>query len=304
MLYWQHMKKRFRFILSTLILAATIAAFAFYITNHPETIEQMKRMPFWTLGALVGLYALWFLAYAFMTRASLRIYEKRMGLQENILFNAYSNLINFFGPGQSGPIFRGAYLKKKHNLGVKQYMFTLLIYFGFYAVISALMMFVGTRPWWQTVIVILLVAGVGAHCIRWYQKRSQIRADAALSMGIIGVIFIATLVQLSIQAVIFGLELRSIQADASINQILAYTGVANFSLFVSLTPGAIGIRESFLLFSQQLHHIDSSVIIAANLIDRATYLVFLGVLFLVVIGLHAKDKLHVEQLDLDKPSKP
>jgi uncharacterized membrane protein YbhN (UPF0104 family) len=70
------------------------------------------------------------------------------------------------------------------------------------------------------------------------------------------------------------------------------------ALFVSLTPGAIGIREAFLTFSQQLHHIDTSTIVAANIIDRAVYLVFLGVLFIFVFSLHARDKLSLSSLNL------
>ena len=78
-------------------------------------------------------------------RVSLRLYGKTMSRQENLLLNAYSTLINFFGPGQSGPVFRGIYLKKRLNLGVKKYVFATLIYYGFYAVISAFFLFVGSH---------------------------------------------------------------------------------------------------------------------------------------------------------------
>jgi uncharacterized membrane protein YbhN (UPF0104 family) len=67
-------------------------------------------------------------------------------------------------------------------------------------------------------------------------------------------------------------------------------------MFAALTPGAIGIREAFLVFTQNLHHISSSTIVAANILDRAIYLVFLGLLFLLVVSTHAKDKLRVTQL--------
>ena len=99
-------------------------------------------------------------------------------------------------------------------------------------------------------------------------------------------------------AIIYGIELRQIGADASLSQILSYTGVSNFSLFVALTPGAIGIREAFLVFSQNLHHIDSSSIVAANILDRAVYLLFLGLLFILVIALHAKEKLNIKELHI------
>jgi uncharacterized membrane protein YbhN (UPF0104 family) len=294
------MKKHLKPILAIVILALTVSAFAYYLGTHPETIKQIKRMPPLTLLVLLALYACWFTAYALVTRASLHMYNKHMGIQENFLFNAYSSLINFFGPGQSGPIFRGAYLKKKHNLGIKPYMFTLLLYYAFYGVISVIMMFIGTWPWWQTVVLMALTIGGCVVILRWYKKKSKLTNQPLLNIRTVGLIGLATAAQLAIQAIIFGVELHNVGAGASIGQVLAYTGVANLALFVSLTPGAIGIREAFLTFSQQLHHIDTSTIVAANVVDRASYLVFLGVLFLLVIGLHARDKLSIASLNLSK----
>jgi hypothetical protein len=45
-----------------------------------------------------------------------------------------------------------------------------------------------------------------------------------------------------------------------------------------------------LLFSRQLHHISSANIVAANIIDRAIFIVVLLVLFVLTLGFHAKYK--------------
>lgn len=261
------MKKHLKTILGPVIVIGTIAAFVYYLARHPQTVDQIKHMPPATLLALLALYGLWFIAYALVTRGSLHLYGKHMGLQENFLFNAYSNLINFFGPGQSGPIFRGAYLKKKHNLGIKQFMFTMLIYYAFYGVISVGMMMVGTRPWWQTVLLVIGATGGSAYILRWYRRRSKQKQTLMLDPIHIAWIGAATVLQLVTQAVIYMVELHNVGAGASMGQALAYTGVANLALFVALTPGAIGIREAFLTFSQQLHHIDTGTIVAANVVD-------------------------------------
>lgn len=289
--------------MALVIIVATAAAFAYYIHGHPQTVDQLKQLPPTTVFILLGLYAVTFLAYVMVTRASLRIYDKKMSRQENILFNAYSSLINFFGPGQSGPIFRGAYLKKRHNLGVKQFMFTMLIYFGFYAVVSAMFMLIGSRPGWQTAALMVMVGAVSFVLIRRYKQKSHINAATGLNILNIGWILAATALQVATFAVIYGIELSRVGAGASIGQILSYTGVSNLSLFVALTPGAIGIREAFLVFSQNLHGIGNSNIVAANIIDRGVYLLFLGLLFVLVISLHARDKLNVQQLQAEKPDR-
>jgi uncharacterized membrane protein YbhN (UPF0104 family) len=289
------MKRSVKPVLAMVILAATAAAFVYYVAKHPSTLERLKHLPPLTLAALLALNILSFGCWVFVTRASLGLYNKKMGRQENLLFNAYSSLINFFGPGQSGPIFRGAYLKKRLDLGVKQYVFATLLYYAFFAVISVLLMLAGTRPWWQTGLLTVMTGAACVAVIRWYKARSQI-TGAKLDGRHIGWIGAATLLQLLAQVGLYAVELHNVGAHASIGQVLSYTGVANLAIFVALTPGAIGIREAFLLFSEKLHHIGSTTIVAANIVDRGVYLVFLGLLFVVVLSLHAKKKLAIGQL--------
>ena len=99
---------------------------------------------------------------------------------------------------------------------------------------------------------------------------------------------LAVAAQLACYVLIYFVELQMVQAGANLRQVVAYAGAANFSLFVSLTPGGIGIREAFLAFSTKLHGIGLTSIVAANVIDRAVYVVVLGLLFAVLSGLHVK----------------
>lgn len=288
------MKRHLKTAVALAILAATAAAFIYYLRRHPETVQRLVHLPPATLGLLLVINIISFGCYVLVTRASLRLYGKQMGRQENVLFNAYSSLVNFFGPGQSGPVFRGAYLKRRLGLGIKQYVFATLIYYGFFAAISVLLVFAGVRPWWQTGLLGVVTASASVMVIRRYKQRSQI-TGAQLDGAHIGWIGLATLLQLLAQVGLYAVELHTIGAGASIGQVLSYTGVANLAIFVALTPGAIGIREGFLLFSERLHHLGSTTIVAANIVDRGVYLLFLGLLFVLVVALHAKQKLHVDE---------
>lgn len=289
------MKKHLKTALGIIILITTVVVFARYLNTHPEIIRQLKHTEPHILVLLLGLYLIWWGALAWVLQINLRMFRKSMPAQENILLSAYSSLLNFFGPGQSGPGLRAIYLKKRHNMRVKDYIFATLLYYACYAVISATMLFVGTRPWWQTALLISLAGGGSLVVLRWYAKRSKIDGREGLNIITMGWLFVATLVQLLTQFLIYFIELSSINQHVGVGQALAYTGAANFSLFVALTPGAIGIREAFLVFSQGLHHISNATIVAANVIDRAVYLVFLGILFVVVLSMHAGKKLQWKQ---------
>ncbi len=289
------MKKQLKTILGFVLLAATVSVFTWYLHAHPEILRQLKHVHPGVLVALLALYAVWFAALAVVLQVSIRMYQKNMKPRENFLLSAYSSLINFFGPGQSGPGLRAIYLKKRHNVGIKQYIFATLLYYACYAIISAFMMFVGSRPWWQTVALVLLAGGGSACVLRWYAQRSKLHEQSTV-MRFGGWMFLATTVQLVAQLAIYFVEVHAVNGHISFSQIVTYTGAANFALFAALTPGAIGIREAFLVFTHNLHHIGNNVIVAANVIDRAAYIVFLGVLFVVVFSLHAGDKFKLRQM--------
>jgi uncharacterized membrane protein YbhN (UPF0104 family) len=114
-----------------------------------------------------------------------------------------------------------------------------------------------------------------------------------LDLRPVGYLAAATLLQAGLVSLIYYFELRSVAPATHYSQAIIYTGAANLALFVSLTPGAIGFRESFLLFSQHLHHINSSSIVAASLIDRSVYILFLVILLIGVFGTHANRRVRL-----------
>lgn len=293
------MARKLRLILGTLIILATLAAFVWYLDNNPEVVRQLKETPPQALALLFALYAGTTVALMGVLHGSLKLYKKHMTTQENFLLTTYSSLVNFFGPGQSGPGFRAAYLKLKHEVKIKQYLFATLIYYAFYAVFSGLLLIGTSRPWWQTILVVAAITAVCGIVLKFFVRRNQ-GLTAGIASHVIrkGILLIGlfSLLQVLIIALIYFVELRSLSDSVSISQALAYTGAANFALFVSLTPGAIGIREAFLVFSQNLHGIPNDLIVAANVLDRAVYVVFLGLLFVVILCMHAGSKLQLDKV--------
>jgi uncharacterized membrane protein YbhN (UPF0104 family) len=205
----------------------------------------------------------------------------------------YSSIINFFGPLQSGPGFRAAYLKKKHNVSLKKYSLATLVYYGLYAVFSGLLLASFVFGLWVGALCLLTFAG--APIVLRLRRFSGLPLRPVLSLAM------ATLAQVMTMVAIYFVALQSILPQVSLLQSLAYTGAANFALFVSITPGAIGFRESFLLFSQKLHGIGSDTIAVASVIDRSVYIALLVGMAIGIFGLHANKYFkNVSPLKTDK----
>jgi uncharacterized membrane protein YbhN (UPF0104 family) len=284
--------------LIVLILLLTVAAFVQFFVQHPDYVHQLGGTNPWWIVAVVALNIPMIILLVFIYDACLGLCGKRLDWKENFLLTAYSSIVNFFGPLQSGPGVRAAYLKTRHQVRLRDYTLATLIYYGLFAFFSALFLLVGTRPWWQTVLALLIVAGVSYFLIKTFIRRDSKPADSQFHLrgNILARLVILSFLQVLLTAITYFVELRAVNPHIAWSQAVSYSGAANFALFVSLTPDAIGFREAFLLFSQNLHHVSTANILSANIIDRGSYVIFLVLLFLVVLGTHARDRLRLRGL--------
>jgi uncharacterized membrane protein YbhN (UPF0104 family) len=274
------LKSVWRPIATVAVLIVTVTSFIYYFATHPLVRQQLHQTSWVTLVTLFILYLGVVVALSLVTFTTLRLCNIKLTPGESGLLTMYATVINFFGPLQSGPAFRGVYLKRKHGLNLKQYTLATLVFYAMYAMFSLIFLLSGIMGWW---LVIIAIVGIAVLAFVRISTWSVAQRFQVLNLDAIYALAAATLFQLSLVAVIYFVELRSIQHGVTFGQAVIYAGAANFSLFVSLTPGAIGFRESFLLFSQRLHHI-----------DRSMYIVLLAVIGLVIFSTHAQRRLQAK----------
>lgn len=287
---WQ--KPRVRGGVGFAIILATAVAFGIYLYGHPSLLGKLTRTSPATVLEILLLYLGWFGTLNLTVHAILRLWGMRLPVARNVTLNAYSTLVNFFVPGQSGIAARALYVRKELGLPLRYYGYGTLGFYGCYALVSIAMFLGPSTPIW----LFLTVFGAAALAILALVRartNATSRGGATLNarMGNLLWLLAAAAAQAVFQAAIYSVELLSVNPDITWRQICTYTGAANLSVFVALTPGAIGIRESFLVLSEKLHHISTSVIVAASLLDRAVFILFLGLLFIYAIGTHAKRRL-------------
>lgn len=289
--------KQFKKFLPLLLTIVTIGLFIYFFVSHPTLRHALAKTNPWVLIVVGLLYAVQTLNLVWVYEVTLRLCGKSLSVKENWLLTCYSTIANFFGPLQTGPGVRAGYLKQKHQVKLGDYTMASLIYYAFYALVSALFILLGSGGEWLTALGILGIVIVGCAAVLTLGSRKLARkgsSNLVLRPGLLVHLGVATLCQLAILVAIYFVELRAVHTGASLRQAIAYGGAANFALFVSLTPGAIGFREAFLAFSHRIHHIGTSSILAASLIDRSVYVVYLGVLFLIILGLHADRRFRVK----------
>lgn len=275
-------------VLVVSILLATTLVFVRFFLTHPEYWATLTGVSVATVGWIVLLNLVGLTILVAINACLLRFCGVKLGFLEQFQLTSYSAIANFFGPLQSGPGVRAVYLKTKYGVRLRDYSLAAALYYAVFAVLSAVLLFGFSQPWWQA---LLLVAAVGAVVVGVIRRYSRGAGSAAtgwhFDAAAFGVLVILTALQLVVIALWYFVELKAVAPAVTLRQALIYSGAANFALFVSLTPDAIGFREAFLIFSARLHGLATAAIISANLLDRAVYAAFLGGVFLVLLVTHA-----------------
>lgn len=279
--------------LGYVVLVLTLLVFVWYLRSNPAVIDDLSTTRLSTVLVLLTLYGLMTAVLAYIFGLMLKMCNARIPAKENILFTMYSSVINFFGPLQSGPGFRLVYLKKKFNVSMRAYGSANVVYYLMFAVISGVFLLSSLIPVALLVISVVLAVFIGWYLLPTLRQRvprlKKVLPDLP-GIGLFVQLGCATLVQLLLITCVYWVELRSLESTISFSQALTYAGAANFALFVSLTPGALGFRESFLFLSERLHGIDNATVVSANVLDRAVYVLFLGILFAIILAMHGQRK--------------
>lgn len=258
--------------LAIAVLVLVAAFIAVYVAIRPEIVADVLAVGPVALGWLTGLYALIIVTHWAILLLTVRWCAATIGGREGLLLTVYSTVANFFGPLQSGPGVRAAYLKAKVGVRLRDFTMATLVYYLAFGAVNVSLLFVRTLPWLTALGLVATVAVVAVTA--W-------RSGAGRRVATVAIAAVTTL-QALLMAVVYGVELNAVAGPgADALQSLVYSASANLSLFVSITPGAIGFREAFLGFAQSLHGVGLDAIIAAGIVDRAFYVLFLGVLFLL-----------------------
>lgn len=284
-----HALKRFKVALGWLVLVLTLYVFARYISSNPQIWWQLQDTSILTiLGILLG-YTLMTALLAALYRVMTTICKVRIPHKDNLLLTMYSSVVNFFGPLQSGPGFRTVYLKKRYNINVPAYVGVSLLYYACFAAMSGCILLSAWLGWWIVLALPFGLLMLSRYIPRVLQHPIILkRIPHFVPLRELGVLAALSALQVFIVAGIYYVELQAIAPGVTIGQALIYTGAANFALFVSLTPGALGFRESFLYMARSLHGMSESTIVAANILDRAVYVVFLVILFAIIVAVHGQ----------------
>lgn len=252
-----------------------------------------------------------FLCNGLFTKWTAETFSQKISTGEGLYISVLSAIGNFFGPLLGGASIRAVYLKKYHNLSYSNFTSTLMGYYIISFVASSLLALASlsilpkTRQSWTLIFVFILwlILLLSLLFIRLPKKERLTFFDKnKASRFILKVVYeveegwqvilkdrglllkLVTLATLSLFATLFVVTVEFTILGIGLNfaAVGLYSALVSLSLLVSITPGAIGIREAILILLSSTIGVTNNEIVQIAIIDRGVHFLLLAALFVLV----------------------
>lgn len=297
------LKKKFGSIFAILFLLFLVG----YTFANKEILKPLLSASL----PLVFVVALMKIAQIFInglyTKFTLDAFKKTITYKESSYIAMISSLGNYFGPLLGGMGVRATYLKKKHSLSVAHFVGTLYGYYLITFFTTALIGLAGCalvyfeQDAYSWIVILSFMAVMVATGVLFfvkvpktdrYKNRKYLGSIYAKLMqvnegweyiinhkGLLTKLLVLGFSMLVISFATSFLEFEILGLDKTLGGLLVYTAIGGMSLLVSVTPGAIGVRESLYIFSASILLLTNAEILQLASIDRGISLAVLMVTY-------------------------
>lgn len=303
----KNLKKYISPILTVLILFL----FGIYLYKNPDILSSLKSTnPIYIL-LIMFLYLFIFYLEALFILVTLKIFKKEIDSNEGMYISVLSRIGNYLLPMRAGAVFRATYLKKKYNFEYSNFLSTLYGYYIIFFLTSSILLFLGLMYkaiflnqtyislilFFLSIILAMLflivfnlpieklfvnsegilkkvVSFLSKFLNGWKLIVKEKHSFNKLLLLAFGNIFVNT--------IIIYIEFLSIEKVPNILDVLLYTCISGLSLFISITPGSLGLREGVLLITSQSLGLSESEIMRLAVLDRGIMFILLLICMLII----------------------
>jgi uncharacterized membrane protein YbhN (UPF0104 family) len=253
-----------------------------------------------TLSPIDALKLFFFILISnYVTYLAVLIQFRMLGVKDKktdvFLLSMATNLLNYF-PAKAGVVSLGTYLKTRRGIPINRFVFITMFFYGIVTAVTVLLSFlflfdekmfdVYSRINFTLFFIsglFLLFCSFGLYL---YAKRKPdnvimryyilfLKNRRIISKNKVNIFFVSLIVIAGITLYSFRMYVAFAVSGLEITFYQAFMigVVANLSFFLSLTPGGLGVKESFVGGVSYLLFGNAAVGIVASLIDRAANLI-------------------------------
>lgn len=294
---------------STILTIAVVALFVWYGFTHPELFTPLTKIGLGFLILIIFFRIVTVWSNGLFTKWTVEAFTDKLSMREGFMVAVLTAVGNFFGPLLGGMGIRAVYLKKYHRLPYSKFTSTLIGYYQMMFIFNSLLAILGLLFLPRTAQSGLLLLFFGAWVIGFAsfavirlpsRQRLAVVEKQKIGKIIVKILYdiedgwkllrrnrglmvkMASLAIINLIALYFvsSLEFMALGLQINFAALALYTALVQASLLLSITPGAVGLREAMLLILGGTIGLTTQEIIQVAVLDRGIYFVMLAVLML------------------------
>lgn len=287
-------------IFSGLVLIALLAIFALYINTHFSEFQQIKFAAPENLSYLFILGLIFLINNGLVLKYLLLPFKIDLPIKEWFGLSVVTTMSNYLAPFRGGAVLRAVYLKKRHQFSFAYFLSTLsglyvitffvnslvglittLLIYQFYSIFSPIVFVAFLIIFLSTSSIIIfspkisktkytLINKILNVINGWHMIKSNIRI-LLFTVLVTFLNLLIFLLMVKIEFAVFGIEISFLKS-------LFIAVVSTLSLFISITPGALGIKEAIMSLSSILVGATAAQALSVALLDRVVFLALIFIL--------------------------
>lgn len=293
------MNKKRIFQISLLIIL--IVWFIVYFYQNIDDFRQLKIVNPLYIFPLIALFILSVVGNGLILKYFLEPFTIKLKFKEWFGLSVITSMGNYLTPFRGGAVARAIYLKKVYQFSFAHFLSTLagiyIIIFLVYSFVGLLTMFFlyqslgifNVLIFFVFLAIFLSLLGIVIFLPKIKETKHHflnlfinvingwhlIKSDKKV-VGIIGLI---SLINVGIMVLMMFLEFRVFGIEISLLRVLFLSIVSTLGLFISITPGALGIKEAIVAFTAIVINIPVHQVLTVSILDRVV-----GLLVIFILG--------------------
>ena len=288
----------------------------FYIYNNSEIFDYFELLNFKIIIYLLVVKFITLFLNALFNKDLMKAFEIDLNINESFYLASMTYIGNLLLPGRLGGSLRLVYLKKKYNLQ-SIYLLNIFVYFfvvsifinAFFGILS---LFIVADSYNLNFFIWLIIFsfsfGISFYLLFTKFKLNKTNTNINLMKKLYNIFETAKegwikiteyknlnrrlIILYVINYFFFFLEIMLIfnifSFARGLLNIVFYNSISVFSNLIGLTPGAIGIKESLLIFSLDIISLDLNQLFVVAIIERLIALLFALIPFIYLFLFNKK----------------
>ncbi len=301
------MKSKNNIIKFSIYLIITIGT-TIFVYKYWKEINDLKIQNISLLIPLTILFILFSIISSLINIIIIKEFKINLSFKESFSLSIINTLGNYISPFRGGSISNAIYLKKKYKFSYSSFIsmlsgiyiivfwintlvgITALIITKIYYNIFSIVIFMVFISCFLTLsIVIIISPKLHKTKYNFVNKFIDVINNWRLiRKNLKTLIQVACLsfINIIIMTCMSYLEFQLIGTNIGIIKLLVMAIFSSFSIFLSITPANLGIREAFSLYSGQLLNIPIAQVLAVSIIDR-----LISFILSLILGIYFSNKL-------------